>query len=191
MQKNNKKIAKKSVKTIAKSAESKLQNNFIQVFTIALIFTVILSSLITVTGCATGGKNQTIGTYGGAVTGAIVGAHFGGGTGRLIAAAIGTLVGSQLGAAIGKNMDEEDRRMAGNNAVDALEHQPNNNVSRWRNPNNNHSGEFVVTRTVENKQTNQVCRDYVHTVDINGREERLYGTACRDLADSKGYWHVR
>jgi len=56
-------------------------------------------------------------------------------------------------------------------------------VSTWKNPNTNHSGDFVVTRTVEKPQA--VCRDYTHTVFIDGQKEVLKGRACRN---ADGTW---
>lgn len=142
-------------------------------------------------GCESlGGKKQTTGTILGAASGAYVGSRFGKGSGQLVATAIGTLIGAQIGSAIGKNMDDNDRRMAGNTAVNALENQPDNRVSTWRNPNNDHRGEFVVTRTSENRSTNVVCRDYTHTVVIDGQKEKVYGRACRDMRDSRGSWYL-
>lgn len=154
-----------------------------------LVAIIFLTGLI---GCETmGGPKQTGGTIIGAAGGAIVGSQFGKGTGRIVATALGTFIGSQIGAQIGKNMDERDKRIAGNTAANALEYSPDNRISTWRNPNNNHHGEFVVTRTRENKAAHEVCRDYVHTVIIDGEEQKLYGRACRDIRDPKAAWYFK
>lgn len=156
------------------------------------VFSVLaVVSVLIIAGCHTGGAKQTHGTYLGAIGGGLLGAQFGGGSGRVAMAAIGTFIGSQVGAAMGKKMDENDKRIASSTATRALEHHPDNRVSRWQNPNTKNSGEFVVTRTVENTNKHQVCRDYVHTVNIDGRQERLHGKACRDIRDNQAYWHVQ
>lgn len=157
---------------------------------LTLVIGLVLS--ISLTGCETlGGPKQTGGTLIGAAGGALVGSQFGKGSGRIIATALGTFLGAQLGASIGKRMDDNDRRLAGNTAAYALESRPDNRVSRWRNPNNGHNGEFVITRTDENYATNLVCRDYVHTVIIDGNREKIYGRACRDMRDVHSRWTVQ
>jgi surface antigen len=155
-------------------------------------FLVLVVATVLIAGCdATGGPKQTGGTLVGAVGGALVGSQFGKGHGRVVATALGTLIGSQIGASIGRGMDENDKRMANNNAVQALEHQPDNQVSGWHNPNNNHRGNFMVTRTQEYPQSNKVCRDYVQTVIIDGQSQKLHGRACRDVRDARGGWYTQ
>jgi surface antigen len=154
------------------------------------IILVILSA-IGLAGCETmGGPNQTGGTLIGAASGAVLGSQFGKGSGQLVGVALGTFIGSQIGASIGKQMDERDRQLAGRSAVNALENQPDNRAVTWTNPNNQHSGQIVVTKTEENLARNQVCRDYVQTVTIDGQQERISGRACRDVRDVKGQWMV-
>lgn len=137
-------------------------------------------------GCTADGPKQSAGTFIGAATGALVGSQFGKGDGQLVGVAIGTLVGAQLGSHIGAKMDAKDRELANQTAFRSLEKQPDNVVSTWKNPNNSHSGNFVVTKTSE--QGNKVCRDYSHTVFIDGEQEVLTGKACRQ---SDGTWkHV-
>jgi surface antigen len=149
----------------------------------------IISTVISVIGCASGGPKQAGGTLIGGATGALIGSQFGKGSGQLVGVAIGTLAGSQIGAAIGKSMDDKDRELSAQSALNSLEYQPDNRPVIWRNPNNNHSGIFVATRT-QQVNTNKVCRDYVQTVIIDGEETKVYGRACRDMRDVKGQWTV-
>ncbi len=165
---------------------------FKKLLTVTVSAAVGVALFIGLVGCqTTGGPKQTAGTFVGAAGGALVGSQFGKGSGRIIATALGTILGAQLGASIGKGMDDNDRRLAGNTAAYSLESRPDNRVSRWRNPNNNHNGEFVVTRTVEDNAANTVCRDYVHTVVIDGKREKIYGRACRDMRDTRARWNVQ
>ena len=147
---------------------------------------VIVATAICITGCVTGGAKQTGGTLVGGATGALVGSQFGKGHGKLASVAVGTMLGSLVGGSIGKSMDEEDKRLAANTTHNTLERQPDNQTVTWRNPNNNHAGTMRVTKTVENN--NLVCRDYVQTVIIDGRQEQVAGRACRDVRDPKGQW---
>ena len=151
-------------------------------FTTAVIFAFMA-------GCANqGGPNQAGGTLIGGATGALVGSQFGKGDGRLVGVAIGTLLGAAVGGDIGRSMDQQDRAMAARTAQRALESSADNQVSTWQNPNKSHSGNFVVTRTQEYAGSNQVCRDFVHTVIIDGQQEKMRGRACRDVRDPKAAW---
>jgi surface antigen len=149
---------------------------------------VVMLSTVFLFGCANGGPKQTAGTYVGAATGALVGSQFGKGSGRLVGVALGTFLGSMLGSEIGSRMDARDKELAEQTVNNTLESIPDNQVRVWQNPNNNHSGKFVVTKTEESQ--NKVCRDYVHTVIIDGKQEKVCGRACRDVRDPKAQWNV-
>lgn len=142
------------------------------------------------TGCAGAGPKQTGGQLLGGAAGAVLGSQFGKGTGRLFGVAIGALAGSYLGGSIGHAMDEKDKQLAQSTMINSLESAPDNQTRTWKNPNNNHSGSFAVTRTQEMPANHMVCRDYVHTVIIDGQQEKVRGRACRDVRDHKGAWRV-
>lgn len=154
----------------------------------ALIGSLLLVSLLT--GCAGAGPKQTGGQLIGGVAGALLGSQFGGGSGRLVGTAIGALAGSYLGGSLGYAMDERDKQLAQNTMQHTLESAPDHQTRSWRNPNNNHTGTFAVTRTQEMPANHMVCRDYVHTVIIDGRQERMHGRACRDVRDHRAHWQV-
>ena len=152
---------------------------------------ILLVSSSFLLGCqTTGGSNQTAGTYIGAAGGAILGSQFGKGSGRLVGVALGTFIGSQLGAEIGRGMDARDRQLASQAASQTLESSRDYQAGTWKNPNTNHSGKFVVTKTTEEPANNKVCRDYVHTVYIDGQQQQMVGRACRDIRDSSKTWYV-
>jgi hypothetical protein len=60
----------------------------------------------------------------------------------------------------------------------ALEYNRTNQASTWVNPDAGVSGTVVPVRTYQNA-AGQPCREYQRTIIIGGREERGYGTACR------------
>lgn len=153
-----------------------------------LIGSLLLVFLIA--GCAGAGPKQTGGQLLGGAAGALLGSQFGKGSGRLFGVAIGALAGSYLGGSLGHAMDEKDRQMAQSTMLNTLESAPDHQTRSWKNPNNNHAGTVAVTRTQEVKQSNMVCRDYVHTVIIDGQQEKMHGRACRDVRDSKGHWQI-
>jgi len=144
------------------------------------------------TGCAQPGTgpNQATGTLLGGAAGALAGAQFGKGHGQLAAVAVGTLLGAAIGNSIGRQMDEQDKMLANQTMNQALEYAPDNKVSSWHNPNKPHSGDVVITRTQE-FGNNKVCRDYVHTVIIDGQKEKVRGRACRDVRDPRAAWMVQ
>lgn len=142
-------------------------------------------------GCMTTGPKETAGTLLGAGAGAVLGSQFGKGDGRLVGVALGTMLGAGLGNHIGKTMDARDRQLAAKTARYALENQPDHRVSSWHNPNNQHSGQFVVTRTEEQAGSTLVCRDYVQTVMMDGRKENVHGRACRDMRDTRAHWVIQ
>lgn len=157
---------------------------------IGLIVSLVVASVLS-SGCMGQGPKAMAGGLLGAGAGALVGSQFGKGDGRLVGVAVGTLVGAGLGQYLGKEMDTRDRQLASRAAHHALEYQADNRVSTWRNPNTNHSGQFMVTRTQEQPGSHLVCRDYVQTVQIDGRMEKVHGRACRDVRDPRAHWTIQ
>lgn len=70
-------------------------------------FLLVVSTVSTISGCATPGKNTAIGAGGGALAGAGIGALAGGGKGALI----GALVGGVAGGAIGNYLDRQEQEL--------------------------------------------------------------------------------
>ncbi len=155
-----------------------------------LMATFLLGSLA-IAGCMpNSGSNQTAGSLIGGASGAVLGSHFGKGHGQLVGVAIGALAGSYLGGNIGAQMDARDRQLAHQSMQYSLEKMPDNKSSTWKNPNNQHHGQFTVTRTEEVPANNMVCREYQHRVFIGPRQETVVGKACRDVRDPRAQWRV-
>lgn len=139
------------------------------------IFTVIITLLcsLSLAGCQNM-TQQDVGTVAGGVAGGLLGSTVGKGGGQLVAIAAGTLAGAYLGGAIGKHMDESDRARM-NQTLD------NNNVGQpayWRNANNGATYKVTPVKNVK-VGNNQYCREYRTTADIAGKQQQMYGTACR------------
>jgi len=130
----------------------------------------ILVALTLMVGCAT--QEQTGAVVGG-VTGAVVGSQIGGGEGKNIAIAIGAIAGTMIGASIGRNMDEQDRHVAGL----SLERNRTREPSRWRNPDT--GIEYAMTPTRTFRGPDGPCREFTMDAIIGGRPQSVYGTACR------------
>lgn len=146
-----------------------------RIFTLAL--TVILA--LGLTACGRGGLTKSEGGLAiGAITGGILGNSVGKGKGKAVATVVGAVVGGIVGSEIGRYMDEADRRAAARAEYFALERGVSGEATPWRNPDSGHYGSVVPGRPYEREARN--CRDYTHTVYINGRAETLRGTACRN-----------
>jgi surface antigen len=129
-------------------------------------------------GACGGGPNEDVGTVAGAVAGGIVGNQFGKGSGNVLATVAGATIGGLVGSEIGRSMDEEDRRLAERAEFAALEEGESDRPRRWRNPDNGRYGDVVPGRPY--KRSSVDCRDFTHTVYIDGRPRTMRGTACRN-----------
>jgi surface antigen len=145
--------------------------------------TIVAVAAVALGGCASDpygtGPREGTGTAVGAVTGALIGSAFGGGTGERIGGAIaGAAIGGLIGNRIGASMDEEDRRLAYEAEMAALEQGQVGAPMGWRNPGSGRYGNIVPGPVYV--QRGARCRSYTHTVYINGRPEVVRGTACRN-----------
>ncbi len=149
-----------------------------------LIFAATATFIVgSVAGCGPDGPSKAdTGTVVGAVAGGIIGNQVGKGTGRVLATAAGAFVGGVVGHEIGRSMDEQDRMLAQRAEYEALERGPSGVTRPWRNPENGHYGEVVPSRAY--KRAGNDCRDYTHTVYIDGRPRTMRGTACRNADGS-------
>lgn len=120
---------------------------------------------------------QTAGTVIGAGLGGLAGSQFGDDEAQLAATAFGTLLGAFLGSEIGKSLDRADQLAAAQATQTALEYNPTGTPSAWRNPDTGHYGTVTPTETYQSAE--RPCREYRHTVYIDGQAETLVGTACR------------
>lgn len=141
---------------------------------------------LSLAACQSGaGPKQNIGTIGGAVAGGLAGSAIGGGTGRLWATGAGVLLGGLLGSEVGKSLDRADQQYMSQSTQSALERGPAGAPVEWRNPDSGHYGTVTPQRAYQDNGT--YCREYTQTVNVGGRSERAYGTACRQ---PDGTWQI-
>lgn len=133
----------------------------------------VLVCSINLTGCENMTK-QDVGTISGGIAGGLLGSTIGKGSGQLVAIAAGTLAGAYLGGAIGKNMDDTDKMQMNN----ALENNSAGQPAYWRNNRSGNSYRVTPTKNVT-VRGNHYCREYRTVATINGKEQVMYGTACR------------
>ena len=145
----------------------------------------ILMLVVAATGCATIEDNPkaAIGGFGGAAFGGLIAAAAGGGGAAIAGAVIG---GALLGAFAGNMLDQRDKRLAAETQQRALETAPTGKPVAWTNPDTGHSGTVTPMRTYQSGGT--YCREFQNNVTIGGKDEKAYGTACRQ---PDGSWKVQ
>ena len=137
--------------------------------------TAALAVMVLFAGCA---NNQEGGTVVGAITGGIIGNQFGKGGGKVASTLAGAVVGGIVGNEIGRSLDQRDRELARQAEYDALGAGPPRQPVRWRNPSNGRYGEVIAEDYYDRGGSR--CRNFLHRVYIDGREQTMRGTACRN-----------
>lgn len=127
--------------------------------------------------CSGSFNKQDSGTVIGALAGGVLGNQVGKGKGRVLATVAGAVIGGVVGSEIGKALDENDRRAAAEAEYYALEKGQSGDATPWRNPDSGRHGVVVPERPY--KLRAQDCRDYTHTIYIDGQPQIMKGTACR------------
>ncbi len=136
---------------------------------------------VSVSACSTqdGGITKSeSGTVLGAVAGGLVGNQIGKGRGNVLATVAGAVVGGIVGSELGRGMDERDRQLAQAAEFDALERGQSGVSRQWKNPDNGRYGDVVPSKPYRRGAND--CRDFTHTVYIDGRPQQMRGTACRN-----------
>jgi surface antigen len=110
----------------------------------------------------------------GALTGGLLGAAFGRRPSDVVA---GAVIGGLLGGAIGNALDEEDRRLAYEAELEALEREGPGVPRSWR---GRRAYGNIVAGPPYPYRTYQRCREYTHTIYIQGRPQTARGVACRN-----------
>jgi surface antigen len=125
------------------------------------------------------GPRENTGTLLGAIGGAVIGSQFGGGPGERVAAGLaGAAIGGLIGNRIGAAMDDEDKRRAYAAQMEALERGPSGAPLAWRNPDSGRYGSIVPGPAYDSRGAK--CRQYTHTIYIDGRPQTARGAACRN-----------
>ena len=144
---------------------------------------------IVATGCETVGETvksnpkTTIGAAGGATVGGLIAAAAGANPAAIAASVIGGLL---VGGLVGNLLDDRDKRLQAEAAAKALETAPTGQSVAWKNPDTGHSGTVTPTKTTQDPSGNY-CRDYKATVEIEGKQEKATGRACRQ---PNGTWQI-
>lgn len=142
--------------------------------------TVSVGIVLLLGGCVGSGTSakQGLGTVAGAAAGGVAGSRIGAGKGKVAATVGGVVLGALLGSEVGRRLDENDRQAISRAEYQALESAGPNRPVAWQNPGSGHRGQVSAGPAYFVNEQN--CRDYAHTVYIDGQSEILRGTACRN-----------
>jgi surface antigen len=144
-------------------------------------YAVIAVTSLLLAGCAeNSGPRETSGAVIGGVTGGLLGNAIG--DGNAGATILGAALGAVVGGAVGRDLDQQDREFA----YDAADRSFRSNRSvAWENPESGHRGRFKMRRSYQREA--RLCRDFDHTIWVNGEPELIEGTACQT---DDGSWRV-
>jgi surface antigen len=118
-------------------------------------------------------------TTAGAATGAFTGAMIGAATGRTAGSAIaGAVLGGLVGGTIGNALDEQDRRRAYMAETQALEYGGSGSPVSWQGEHAAHG--TIIAGPAYPQGGYDRCREYTHTIYIQGKPEAVRGVACRN-----------
>jgi surface antigen len=118
-------------------------------------------------------SKEDIGMATGAVLGGVIGHQFGSGGGQTVATIGGAALGAFLGSRIGRKMDQDDQKKT----AQALETSREDSATTWRNPDTGQT--YSVTPTHTYQGAAGPCRHFRTVTQIDGHEEVVQGTACR------------
>ena len=134
--------------------------------------------LLLLAALALGGCDLTSrGTVDGTSPGSISGGKGSGDAATASAALTNVELSRLIGSRIGAVLTDDDRRLAYEAQIRALESGPPGAPMPWRNPASGRYGNIVPGPAYDRKGAQ--CRGYSHSVTIGGQLEIARGTACR------------
>jgi surface antigen len=135
--------------------------------------------------CENAKVGQTTGAILGGIGGGLLGSQFGGGIGRVLMTSLGAALGAYAGSELGKTLDKADKEEI-LKAEEKASTAPVGETVAWSNPQSGKSG--TVTPVSETRDAQgRTCREYQSTILVDGREEVVQGTACKQ---PDGSWSV-
>ena len=149
-----------------------------------------MAAALLTAGCAQNtsypyGTKETVGTLGGAAMGGWLGSKMAKGKGQLATTAAGVLVGAYIGNQIGQGLDDVDQ-MKAREAQTAATNARIGETITWSNPESGHYGSVTPTREGTSSR-GEYCREFQHTIFVDGQAQEGYGTACRQ---PDGSWEI-
>lgn len=90
------------------------------------------------------------------------------------------------GQTYGQSLNGSDGVADADSFQSALENNRSGTATEWRNPDAEHTEATVPVKTFQTSE-GVYCREFQQTITIDGRQERGYGTACRQ---PDGQWLI-
>lgn len=146
----------------------------------------LVSGALLLGACANsggGGSGETVGALGGAAAGGLLGSQIGSGGGNIAATVAGVALGALAGRELGRRLSGTDQERASSAERAAVSR---NEQVTWSSPNSGNRGTIEPTRSYTNSD-GYLCREYTHTVYVEGERETAKGVACRQ---SDGTWKL-
>ena len=138
--------------------------------------TILMALACVLAGCAGDpGPKTEAGVATGALAGGLIGAATGRGPGSVVA---GAVIGGIVGGTIGNALDAEDRRRAYMAEMQALEYGSPGAPVGWRGERGAYG--TIVAGPPYPQGGYERCREYTHTIYIQGRPQTARGIACRN-----------
>lgn len=154
---------------------------------LALSISALIVSMALVSAPSMAGQKQTLGTILGGGAGALLGSQVGSGKGQMVGVAVGALLGAGLGNTVGKSLDTADQAAMSQTMNQGMESAPSGQTVAWKNPDSGHAGTYTPQPAYQTN-TGQYCREFQQTIVIGGKEEKAFGTACRQ---PDGSWQTQ
>ena len=131
-------------------------------------------ALALLAACESPPSKEDLGMATGAVLGGVIGHQFGKGTGQTVATIGGAAIGGFVGSRVGRNMDRSDEA----HTTHALAKSADGESTTWRNDETGMRHSVTPTRTYQG-DSGARCRDFTTVARIEGRDEVVHGTACK------------
>jgi surface antigen len=140
-----------------------------------------LACMLAVTGCATKtGGQSTLGAAADAVVNTVTGSDSE--STKVTAAIMNEMQGGLVGGNIGADLSRAEHSVALEAEYRALEYTPSGQKVNWGDRRSGRYGEVVAASPY--RVGSQDCRQYGHTVFVDGQQKKARGTACRNTDGS-------
>ena len=158
------------------------------IFFSTFIFMLFLASCTSLSDNAAQEKNiskkiiSQIGALGGAIIGSVIEQETSKGKYQQIAIVTGATIGAISGSLLLDYLTENDKQKAEEAFEKSLSGSQNDEVVFWNNPESGNSGTVKSSKkNIDNSNTMEECREFIQTVKVKDKVDKIIGKACRNL----------
>ena len=160
------------------------------IFFSTFIFMLFLASCTSLSDNAAQEKNisKKIISQIGAIIGSVIEQETSNGKYQQIAIVPGATIGAISGSLLLDYLTENDKQKAEEAFEKSLSGSQNDEVVFWNNPESGNSGIVKSSKKdIDNSNTMEECREFIQTVKVKDKVEKIIGKDCRNLG---GQWVV-